>query len=152
MIDLVIRIELTREILMPWFSNFHRNSIINSRMLLYLVTFFPRVTVSLLCRLQDVSKIHFPIYPCLINEGRRNCSTLCSAQQRNCNSQEKCYHYKNKLKFLRKFVNRGIKIARVNSILITKSINLHLFIWFWTVSDVLCDVDVFKLTASVQFI
>ena len=29
-----------------------------------------------------------------------------------------------KVKFLRKFENRGIKIARVNSIRITKSINL----------------------------
>ena len=31
------------------------------------------------------------------------------------------------VKFLRKFENRGIKIARVNSILITKSIYLQLF-------------------------
>ena len=33
------------------------------------------------------------------------------------------------IEFLRKFENRGIKIARVNSILITKSINLQLFTW-----------------------
>ena len=32
------------------------------------------------------------------------------------------------LEFLRKFENRGTKIARVNSILFTKSINVHLFI------------------------
>ena len=31
------------------------------------------------------------------------------------------------IKFLRKFENLGIEIARVNSILITKSINLQLF-------------------------
>ena len=31
------------------------------------------------------------------------------------------------VQFLRKFENRGTKIARVNSILITKSINLQLF-------------------------
>ena len=31
------------------------------------------------------------------------------------------------LEFLKKIENRGIKIARVNSILITKSINLELF-------------------------
>ena len=31
------------------------------------------------------------------------------------------------VKFLRKFENRRIKIVRVNSILITKSINLQLF-------------------------
>ena len=28
------------------------------------------------CRLQAVSKIHVPIHPYLISEGRRNCSTL----------------------------------------------------------------------------
>ena len=33
------------------------------------------------------------------------------------------------IEFLRKFENRDIKIARVNSILITKSINLQLFIF-----------------------
>ena len=31
------------------------------------------------------------------------------------------------IEFLRKFENRSIKIARVNSILITKSVNLQLF-------------------------
>ena len=31
------------------------------------------------------------------------------------------------VEYLRKFENRGIKIARGNSILITKSINLRLF-------------------------
>ena len=31
------------------------------------------------------------------------------------------------VEFLRKFENRGFKISRVNSILITKSINLQLF-------------------------
>ena len=44
------------------------------RTFFYLVTCFLRVTVSLLCRLQAVSKIHVPIY--LISEGRLNCSTL----------------------------------------------------------------------------
>ena len=31
------------------------------------------------------------------------------------------------IEFLRKFENRGIKISLINSILITKSINLQLF-------------------------
>ena len=75
-INLVIRIELTEEILMLLFSNFLRNSTINFRVFLYLITCFPRVAVSLLCRLQTVSKIHVPIYPYLISELRRNCSTL----------------------------------------------------------------------------
>ena len=57
----MIRIELTRAILMPDF--FLRTSIIHFRMVLYLVTYLVRVTVSLLCRLQAESKIHVPIYP-----------------------------------------------------------------------------------------
>ena len=76
LIDLVKRIELTRPILMPRFSNILRNSSINFRMFLYFETCFLRVTVSLPCRLQAVSKIHAPIYPYLIGEGRRNCSTF----------------------------------------------------------------------------
>ena len=55
LIDLVIRIELTWAILMLRFSNFLRNSIIQFCMFLYLETYFLRVTVSFLCRLQAVS-------------------------------------------------------------------------------------------------
>ena len=40
--------------------------------------------------------------------------------------------------------NRGIKIARVNSIRISKSINLR---GLYTVLGVGCDIDIFKLTA-----
>ena len=50
LIDLVIRIQLTRAILMILFSNFLINSFIHIRMFLYLETYFLRVTVSLLCR------------------------------------------------------------------------------------------------------
>ena len=83
MIDYVIRIELTRAILMPRFSNFLKNSIIEFRMFLFFVICFLRVTVSLICQLQATSKIHVPIYPYLISEGRRNCSTSCPCRQRN---------------------------------------------------------------------
>ena len=76
LINLVIRIELTRSILMPRFSNFLGNSIINFPIFLYVETYFLRVAVSLLCRLQAVSKTLVPIYPYLISEGIRNCSTL----------------------------------------------------------------------------
>ena len=65
--------------------------------------------------------------------------------------------YKNMRKwiveFLRKFENRGIKIAPVNSILITKSINSQLFtLLLYMVLRVRCDIDIFKLTASAQSI
>ena len=46
--DLMMRIELTRAILMSQFSNFLRNSTIYFCMCLYLVTYFLIVTVSLL--------------------------------------------------------------------------------------------------------
>ena len=41
--------------------------------------------------------------------------------------------------FLRKFDNRGIKIARVNSFLITKFINLQLFAFILYGVEVRCD-------------
>ena len=66
LLDLVIRIELTRAILMPRFSNFLRNSTIH-----FLRIFFYLETCS-----HGVSKKHVPIYPELISEGRRNFSTL----------------------------------------------------------------------------
>ena len=130
LIDLVIRIKLIRTIFVPLFSNFLRNSTIHFRMFLYLETCFLRVTDLLLCRLQVVSEIHAPIYPYLISERRRNCSTLWPAQQQNRDLRKHVTKHKNMwewmVEFLRKFENRGIKIARVNSILITKSINLQL--------------------------
>ena len=91
MIDLVIRIKLNQAIFMPGFSHFLGNRTINFSMFECLVTCFLRVTVSLLYQLQAVSKINVPIYPCLIiSEGRRNCVTFWSAQQRNSVSQETC--------------------------------------------------------------
>ena len=56
------------------------------------------------------------------------------------------------VEFLRKHENCVIKIAPVNSILITKSINLPLFRLIFTVLRVRCDVDIFQLTASAQSI
>ena len=148
LIDLVKRIELTRAILMPRFSNFLRNSTLHFGMFLYLVTCYLRGTVSLLWRLQAVPKIHVPIYPSLIREGKRNCSTLWPAQQRSRDSQETCYqiliHAKMDSRISASFENRGFKITRVNSIHIAKSINITLILysvvgplWCWQ----------FKLTA-----
>ena len=91
LIALVTRIELTRAILMLLFSDFLTNSTINFRLFLYLVKCLLRVTVSLLYRLQTVSKIHVPICTNLISEETRNCSSLYPAQQGNRDSQETCY-------------------------------------------------------------
>ena len=57
LLDFVRRIKLTRAILLLTRANFLRNSTIDFCIFLYLVTCFPRVTVSLLCRLQAVLKI-----------------------------------------------------------------------------------------------
>ena len=48
------------------------------------------------------------------------------------------------IEFLEKIQNRGMKIARVNSILITKSINLHLFTLILYGVGVHCDVDMWR--------
>ena len=86
-----------------------------------LETCFLRVTVSLVCRLQAVSKIHVPIYPCLIiSEGRRHNNETATVRIH----VTKYKHVRKFMLFLRKFENRGIKIALVNSIRITKYINL----------------------------
>ena len=154
LIDLVIRIELTRATLTPRFWYFLRKSIINFRMILYLVAYFLRLTVSLICRLQAASNIHVPIYPYLISEGCRNCSTLWQAYSNETVTLRKhVTKYKNMRKwmveYLKKFENRGIKIVRVYSILITKCINLQLFtLLFCTVSGVRSDVHIFKLSAT----
>ena len=96
------------------------------RMFECLVTCFLRVMVSLLCRLQAVSKIRVPIYPCLIiSEGRLNSLVSETATLRKHVTKYK-HMRKLMLVFLGKFENRGIKIARVNSISNTKYTNLLL--------------------------
>ena len=101
-------------------------------MFLFLETYFPRVTVSLLCLLQAVSKIHVPIFPSLIivkgDEIVRHCDRHSSETV---TLREQVYKYKNMHKwiveFFRKFENSSIKISRVNLTLMTESINLQLF-------------------------
>ena len=56
------------------------------------------------------------------------------------------------VEFLRKFENLGIKIARVNSILTTKSINLQLSTLILYCVGVRCDVHICKPTENVQSI
>ena len=90
---------------------------IHFRLFLYLETCLLTGTVSLLCRLQSVSKIHVPLYPSLIillmgDEIVRPCD-------RHSNDtvtlRKHVTKYKNMWKwivqFLSKFENRGIKIA-----------------------------------------
>ena len=53
------------------------------------------------------------------------------------------------IEFLRKFENRSIKIARVNSILITKFFNLQLFTLILYGLGVRCDLNRFSLLNTV---
>ena len=86
---------------------------------------FLRVTVSLLCRLQAASKIHVPIYPYLISEGRRNCSILIvtgTAEAVTLRKHVTKYKHMNKW-MVENLRNRGIEIARINLICITNLID-----------------------------
>ena len=92
-------------------------------------TCFLRVTVSLLCRLHAVSKIHVPIYPCLIiSEGDEIVRPFDQHSNETATVRIHVTKYKHirklMLVFLGKFENRDIKIAGVNSTHITKNINL----------------------------
>ena len=114
---------------MPQFSNFLRNSIIHFRMFLFLVTCFLRVTVSLLCRLQAVSKIHVSIYPHQIcDEGDEIVPPCDRHSSETVTLMKHVTNYKQRRKWivviLGKFYIRGIKIARGHSIFLTKSIIL----------------------------
>ena len=137
LIDLVIRIVLTWVILMLRFSIFFLNWI-HFRM--YLETYFLRVTVSLLCRLRAVSKIHVPLYPYIIGKWRRNCSTLCWHSIETVTLRQHISKYKNFWKWMvefliKKFENHAIIIGRDNSILITKIYQFTViyfnFVWCW---------------------
>ena len=114
LIDLVIRIELTRAILAPLFSNLLRNSTIHFWMFLYLENCFLRVRVSLLCRLEAVSKIQIEIYPDRISEGNQIVRPCDRHSNETVTLMKHVTNFKDMRKFIRKFENRGIKIARVN--------------------------------------
>ena len=91
---------------------------------LYLVSCFLSVTVSLQCRLQAVSMMHVTIYPFVIIEERRNRIDLVTG------TPTKPYLSGNMLPNINTCENgwsnfsENLRIARVNSIRITKSIKL----------------------------
>ena len=143
---------------MPGFSHFLGNRSSNFRMFECLVTCFLRVTVSLLCRLQAVSKIHVPIYPCLlISKGRRNCTTF-----------DRHSKFSNGTATVRKHVNQifaacenlcwyfseNLPIVALKLIELTQfalpNLSIYFnFVWCWGVR---CDIDIFKITAHAQSI
>ena len=122
--------------MLPRFINLQSYSNIHFRMFLYLVTCFLGVTVSLLCLLQVVSKLTcmFQFISIQFVKG----DEIVRPCDRNRNETETLREHDTKYKTIQKWIaqfpikfqNRGIKIAQVNSILITKSINLHFYFNF----------------------
>ena len=104
---------------MTRFSNFLKNYIINFRMFLYLETCFLRVTVSSLCRLQTVSKIHVTIYPYLIIVKGDEIVRPCDGHSNETVSLKKhvtkinIKHAKMEGRIFQKNTNRVIKIIQV---------------------------------------
>ena len=142
-----MRIKLNRANLMPRFSQFLGNRTINFRMFECLVTCFLRVTVSLLCRVEAVSKIQVPIYHCLIfSKGRQIVRPFDRHSNETATVRKHVTKYKHMRKwmlvFLWKFENRGIKIAPclLNLLhqiyqftLILYGVGVPLWCWhFWT--------------------
>ena len=132
----MIRIETTRAIWIPWLSNFLRNSTIHSH-----VFIFGNMFHKSRFRCYADYKL-YRIYTYLISD----CSTSCSTCDRQSNETVTLRKHDTKYKhmwkwmveFLKKFENRGIKIAEVNSIRNTKSINILFFctvhggpLWCW---------------------
>ena len=157
LINLLIRIELTQAILMLRFSNFLRNSIIHFRMFLYLETCFLRVTVSFLCRLQAVSKIHVPIYPYLTimtgDEIVRPCDQHNNETVTLMEHVPKC---KNKRKLVVEFLKK-IRIVALKLLELIRFLSPNLSFYSYLlelciVLGVCCDVDIYKQTARAQSI
>ena len=94
--------------------------------------------------------------PSHYSEGRQNFSNCDWRTNETVTLRKHVFKYKNMrqwmVDFIPKFENRGIKIDRVNLILISKYFNLQLFIWIFYGVGVRCDVDIFKLTANAQSI
>ena len=96
---------------------------------------FLRVMVSLLCRLQAVSKIQVSIYSYLISKERRHCHRH---SNETVTIRKHVAKYKNmwqwRFEFFRTFENRGINIDRVHSIhKICQSIKIYHKIYQFTV-------------------
>ena len=118
-----MRIELTRAILIPRFSNFPNNTNINFRMCVYLVTCFLTVAVSLLCR----------------SKGRKISSPFCNYQTGinnvTCIFDTACNRHSNETVTLRKHVTKHSNLRKLMvlvpenvRILALKSLDLTLFL------------------------
>ena len=109
-----------------WFSDFLKIRPPISRIFLF-GNMFPENYGFVTILIKSWNIKHVKIYPYLICEGRYNCLSLWQTQKRNRDSLETCSKYKQwklMVEFFRLSKSRGDKIARVNSIHITKSINL----------------------------
>ena len=128
---LVMRIDLTRTILSPQLSDFMKNSAIYFSHVFIFSTMFPKslgfVAMPGTSCIKDTCST---LYISNISKERRNCPSLWLVRQRNRDSHawKHVTKYKNMRKsmveFPRKCNSSGDKIAPVNSIRITESVNL----------------------------
>ena len=149
----MIRIEITRAILIPWLSKFSEkfardnSSNFNTMTQNFLGNLLrdiwelwklerKRISGEPQFRCYAGFKLYqrymFQYNPYLISERRRNCSTLWPAQQRNRDSQETCYQNKFNINtcknwwsnFSENLWNVALKLIELTRFSITKSINL----------------------------
>ena len=121
-------------------------------MFLYLLTCFPSHG-SLLCRSQAVSKIHVPIYPHLISEGRRNWTSLWPAEQRDNDSRATCYQIQIHAKMNGWIFSENLKIVAIKLLELTHSHHqIYRFALILYCVWVRCDVDILKRTTRAQSI
>ena len=156
LIDLVMRIELTREILSSRISDFLRNSTIDFCMFSHFVTCFLRVTVSLLCWSHAVSKIHIPIYPILIVIGTKLLELVTGTTTKPRLSGNMLPNIKRCKDLLANF-SENLRVVVIKLFELTQIASPNPSIYFsfarcWGKVGVRCDVCIFKLTARAQSI
>ena len=128
--DLEIRIELTRVILLPGFSVFFRNSTIHFSMFLYLETCFWESRFRGCAGYKLNLRYMFQFIPIKLWKGDEIVLLVIGTATKPWLSGNMLLNIKTCVmhgRISHKIWESWIKIARVNSILITKSINLQLF-------------------------
>ena len=153
-IDFVDKNRVISTTLIALFSNFLRNSSIHFRMFLYLVTCFLRVTVWILYRSQGRT-----ISSSFTNQGQIGTCIYNTACNRYSNETVTLRKYVFKYKNMRKWMidfSENLRIVAlkllVNSILITKSINLQSFTLILYGFGVRCDLRRFPLLSPLMHI
>ena len=143
LLQLVMRIEITREILSPWLSDFLKNSSIHFLRFFIFGNKFPESHGFVaICRSPAVSKMHVQMYP-LIIEGWRNCMSLWPSKQKTVDFRK---HLPNIKTFENGYSNflenmRVVPIKLLEFALPNQSIYINFVRCLWFC----CHVDILKL-------